>query len=492
MRAPAPHTFELAIKAMRGTLLRAGTRGGAFAGIAYDSRTTAAGQLFFALPGERVDGFAFAAQAAAAGAMGVVVARARGVPPGCDGLTVIGVDDPRLAMGDLARAVRASFRGQVVGITGSMGKTTTKELAAAALRTLGDVLRTPGSLNTEIGLPVTVLSASGREAAWVLEMAMRGRGEIAYLADIARPNVGVITNVSGAHLERLGSIEEIARAKGELFAGLAHDGVAILPADDPLIAAEVERVAPERRITFEGAARARLPVDVRLLEVLPAGVAGSVVRYAVRGTPVVVRLPLGGAHNARNGAAALAVALAVGAPTVEAARALETLELPPHRSAIVPAAGRVVLDDCYNANPDAMRAALASVVASAGPARAFAILGDMLELGPAAEELHAAVGRDAGARLAGLVAVGAHAETVVAGARAAGLAAARAVAAASPEEAAARVAAWTSPGDWVLVKASRGMKLERAVAALVAALQPDAPDSRHSPPFPHSPSAGRG
>ena len=473
MNAPASRTLDFAARAMRGTVLQAGTRGAGFAGIAYDSRAAAKGQLFFALPGARVDGFAFAAQAAAAGVAGLVVARARGVPAGCAGVAVLGVDDPRLAMGDLARAVRAQFRGHVIGVTGSMGKTTTKELVAAALRPLGDVLRTPGSLNTEIGMPVTILSATGAEAAWVLEMAMRGRGEIAYLADVARPGVGVITNVSGAHLERLGSIEEIARAKGELFAGLGPDGVAILPADDPLIAAEAAPIARARRITFDGASRARVPdeVDVRVLEVIPAGAAGSVVRYAVRGTPVVVRLPLGGAHNARNGAAALAVALAAGAPLVEAAHALETLELPPHRSAAVPAGGRVVLDDSYNANPDAMRAALASVVASAGAGRAFAILGDMLELGPDAEELHRAVGRDAGARLAGLVAVGARADAFIAGARAAGLAAERAVAAASAEDAASRVAAWTAPGDWVLVKASRGMKLERAVTALVDAFK---------------------
>jgi UDP-N-acetylmuramoyl-tripeptide--D-alanyl-D-alanine ligase len=473
LTTPASHTFDFAARAMHGTFLQAGAPGATFAGVAYDSRMAAARQLFFALPGERVDGFAFAAQAAEAGVAGVVVARARGVPAGCDGLAVIGVDDPRLAMGDLARAVRAAFRGHVIGVTGSMGKTTTKELVASALRPLGEVLRTPGSLNTDVGLPVSVLSASGTEAAWVLEMAMRGRGEIAYLADVARPGVGVITNVAGAHLERLGSIEEIARAKGELFAGLGPEGIAVLPADDPLIAARAEVVAAERRLTFDGAgrARARVDVDVRVLEVIPAGVAGAVVRYAVRGTPVVVRLPLGGAHNARNGAAALAVALAVGVPAVDAARALETLELPPHRSAIVPAGGRVVLDDCYNANPDAMRAALASVVASAGAGRAFAILGDMLELGPDAEELHRAVGRDAGARLAGLIAVGARADAFVAGARAAGLAADRATAAASPEEAAARIAAWTAPGDWVLVKASRGMKLERAVKALVEAFQ---------------------
>jgi UDP-N-acetylmuramoyl-tripeptide--D-alanyl-D-alanine ligase len=480
--APASHALEFAVRATRGKVLQAGGRGAAFAGIAYDSRLAGAGQLFFALPGERVDGFAFAGQAAAAGVAGVVVARGRGVPEGCAGVAVVEVDDPRLAMGDLARAVRAKFRGHVVGVTGSMGKTTTKELAAAALRPLGSVLRTPGSLNTEVGMPVTILSARGDEAAWVLEMAMRGRGEIAYLADVARPGLGVITNVSGAHLERLGSIEEIARAKGELYAGLGDGGVAVLPADDPLVIAQAEPVAPGRRITFDGAGPALLPVDVRLLEVIAAGVAGSVVRYAVRGQPFVVRLPLAGAHNARNGAAALAVALAVGAPLVEAARALETFELPPHRSAVVPAGGRVVLDDCYNANPDATRAALASVVEAAGAGRAFAILGDMLELGPDAEELHRAVGREAGARLAGLAAVGSRADALVAGAREAGLPADRAVAAATPEEAAARVAAWTAPGDWVLVKASRGMKLERAVTALADAL---------SSSDPHSTKAGR-
>jgi UDP-N-acetylmuramoyl-tripeptide--D-alanyl-D-alanine ligase len=469
LSAVASHTFDFATRAMRGTLLQPG-RASAFAGAAADSRAVAAGQLFFALPGERVDGFAFAAQAAAAGAAGIIVANGRGVPAGCEGLAVIGVDDPRLALGDLARAVRAEFRGHVIGVTGSNGKTTTKELVAAALRPLGDVLRTPGNFNTDVGLPLTILGASGAEAAWVLEMAMRGRGEIAYLADVARPGVGVITNVSGAHLERLGSLEEVARAKGELFAGLGPEGIAILPADDPLIEAQAAPVSRDRRITFDGVVRGA--VDVRVLETIPAGAAGAVVRYAVRGTPVVVRSPLAGAHNARNGAAALGVALAVGVPCVVAARALESLALPPHRSAVVPAGGRVVLDDCYNANPDSMRAALASVVASAGASHAFAILGDMLELGPDAEELHRAVGRAAGARLAGLVAIGASAETLVAGAREAGLPAARAVVAATPAAAAARVAAWTAPGDWVLVKASRGMKLERAVAALVDSLEP--------------------
>jgi UDP-N-acetylmuramoyl-tripeptide--D-alanyl-D-alanine ligase len=465
----ASHTFDFAARATRGTIVRKGSRGDAFAGGASDSREVKAGNVFFAFPGERVDGFAFAAQAAAGGAAGIVVARGRGVPAGCDGLTVIEVDDARLAMGDLTKAVRAEFRGKVVGVTGSNGKTTTKELVAAALAPMGDVLRTPGSLNTDVGLPLTVLGATGREAAWVLEMAMRGRGEIAYLAEIASPDVGVITNVGGAHLERLGTIEEVAKAKGELFAGLGPKGVAIFPAGDPLVAPQAAHIPAARHVTFDGGNAGARP-DVRILELLSAGAAGSVVRYAAGDLPVVARLPLAGVHNAKNGAAALAVALALGVPAPEAARALEQVALPPHRSAAVPAGGRVVLDDCYNANPDSMKAALRSVVASSGAGRAFAILGDMKEIAADPEALHREVGRFAGERVAGLVALGSLADALVAGAREAGLSVDRAVAAATPEDAAKTAAAWTAPGDWVLVKASRGMKLERAVDALVATL----------------------
>jgi UDP-N-acetylmuramoyl-tripeptide--D-alanyl-D-alanine ligase len=464
----ARQSLEFAASAMHGTIVRAGARVATFAGAAADSRAVSAEQLFFALPGERVDGFDFVAQAGAVGAAGVVVAAARGLPAGCGDLTVIAVEDPRRALGDLARAVRAAFRGKVVAVTGSNGKTTTKELCAAALRPLGAALRTPGNFNTDVGLPLTILSATGQEAVWVLEMAMRARGEIATLTDIARPHIGVITNVAAAHLETLGSLEEVARAKGELFAGLGPEGFAVLPADDPLVTAQAAPVAPERRITFG----ARASGDVRVLDVVPAGAAGGVVRYAVYGTPVVVRLPLGGAHNARNGAAALAAAYAAGVSPRAAAIELETVALPPHRSAALPAGGRTILDDCYNANPASMSAALASLAAAAPDGHAFAILGDMLELGPDAEALHRALGREAGARLAGLAVVGNFAGAVVAGARDAGLSAEHAVVAASPEAAAATLAPWTAAGDWILIKASRGIRLERAVEALRATLAP--------------------
>jgi UDP-N-acetylmuramoyl-tripeptide--D-alanyl-D-alanine ligase len=460
------HTLDFAARAMAGTILEAGARGPSFVGAAADSRAVEPEQLFFALPGERVDGFDFVAQAVASGAAGVVVARARGVPTGRANAAVIAVDDPRRALGDLARALRAEFRGRVVAVTGSNGKTTTKELVAAALRPLGPVLRTPGNFNTDVGLPLTILSATGTEAAWVLEMAMRAPGEIATLAEIARPEIGIITNVAAAHLETLGSIEGVARAKGELFAGLGPQGTAVFPADDSLIATQAAPVAPARRLTFGDRSG-----DVRILDFIPAGAGGSVVRYAVRGTPVVVRLPLGGAHNARNGAAALAAAAAAGVSPVEAAAGLETVTLPPHRSAPVAAGGRTILDDCYNANPASMTAALGALAAASGEGRRFAILGDMLELGPGAETAHRALGRAAGG-LAGLAAVGQFAPIVVGEARAAGLTAERAVVASSPEAAAAVLASWTSAGDWILVKASRGLRLERAVEALRVALGP--------------------
>ncbi len=197
-----------------------------------------------------------------------------------------------------------------------------------------------------------------------------------------------------------------------------------------------------------------------------------------------MRLPLGGAHNARNGAAALAVALAAGVPAVAAASELERVELPPHRSAAIAMGGRTILDDAYNANPGSMAAAIAAVATAAGgedgaasdtAPRALAILGDMLELGPDAAAYHEAIGREAGARLAGVVAVGAHAAAIVAGARAAGLTAGRAVTATSPEEAARIAVDWTRPGDWILVKASRGLRLERAVETLRALLDSQPP-----------------
>jgi UDP-N-acetylmuramoyl-tripeptide--D-alanyl-D-alanine ligase len=439
-----------------------------FVAAASDSREVKPGRLFFALAGERVDGFEFCAAAAQAGAAAVVVAAGRGRPAGCDKIPVIAVADPRKALGDLAAAVRQRYRGRVVGVTGSNGKTTTKELIAAALGSAGQVLRTQGNLNTDVGLPLTVLEATGKEDFWVLEMAMRAPGEIAYLARIAEPNVGLVTNVAGAHLGRLGSLDAVARAKGEIFGALAPGGIAVLPVDEPRLEPLVASLpeARQRRFGFAGAASAG--AFVRIMEFIPAGAAGSLVRLSVGYQPVVVRLALAGEHNARNAAAALAVTSALGVPLLPAAAALEGATLPPHRSHVVSLAGRTLLDDCYNANPTSMSAALRTLVRSAGRfGRAFAILGDMLELGDGAAALHEAIGQEAVKMgVAGLAAVGSLGAEIAKGAVGAGLPASRALVCADPEAAAQAVSTWSGPGDWILVKASRGMRLERAVEAL--------------------------
>lgn len=478
---PRTRTLGFARHAMRasyvdgvGVGVPAGRDDAPFAGIASDSRSVTRGRLFFALPGERVDGFTFAGAAAQAGAAALVVAAGRGVPEGVAGTPVLAVDDVRAAMGRLAAAVAREFRGKIVGVTGSNGKTTTKELIAAALAASGRVHKTAGNLNSDVGLPIVVLEADGDEDYWVLEMAMRARGEIAYLADLCAPHVGVVTNVAAAHLGVLGSIEAIAAAKGEMFHHLREGGIGVLPEGERLVEEQAAHLPESRKRRFglrlrAGAARdggPRAPVAVEVLDIVADGPAASVLRLRVGDHPEVAQVPLAGTHNALNAAAALAVVGALGLPSGPAARGLADVTLPPHRSRPVVLGGRTVIDDCYNANPGSMRAAL-SLLVSAGTGRSFALLGDMLELGPDAERLHAEIGRElVGLGVAGVAAVGPLAAQVAAGARDAGLGADRVVTSDDPQAAAHIVAGWMQPGDVVLVKGSRGMRLERAVETL--------------------------
>jgi UDP-N-acetylmuramoyl-tripeptide--D-alanyl-D-alanine ligase len=398
-----------------------------------DSRHAGPGDLFVGLVGDNVDGGRFAAQALAQGAWGVLVGEehaedARCAPPGA----LLATADPLGALQRLATAWRRELGAQVVGVTGSTGKTSTKDLLAAMVDQRRRVVATPANLNTEIGLPLTILGAPAGTEVLVLEMAMRGRGQIAELAAIAEPDVGVIVNVGPVHLELLGSIEAIAATKAELLGGLRPGGTAVIPAAEPLL-------DPYRRD------------DVTTVTFGPGG--------DVAELPEGLRLPFTSAHMRQNALAALAAARAVGVePEGEIAVALsamrgQRLELP---------GGIVVVNDCYNANPMSMRAALDDLAVSAA-GRRIAVLGDMLELGPDELRFHEEIG--AHARAAGvdvLVTVGPLAEAMAApfGGE---------THHASDAQAAARlVATLVAPGDTVLVKASRGVGLEAVAEGLAA------------------------
>jgi UDP-N-acetylmuramoyl-tripeptide--D-alanyl-D-alanine ligase len=424
---------EQVAEAAGGRLVAPAPRPGGPTRAVIDSRAAGAGDLFVGLPGENVDGGRFAPQALAGGAWGVLVApehaeAAKCAIPGA----LIAADDPLLALQRLATAWRRALGCRVVGITGSVGKTSTKDILAAMLAQAKRTVANRENLNTDIGLPLTVLEAPPGTEALVLEMGMRGPGQIAELTAIAEPDVAVITAVAPVHLELMGSIEAIAAAKAELVAGLKPGGTAVLPAGEALL-------EPHRRD------------DVTTVTFGPGG--------DVEALPDGLTLPFDSAHMRRNALAALAAARAVG---VEPDGLLD-VALSSFRGQRMHLPGDiVVVNDCYNANPMSMRAALDDLAASAS-GRRVAVLGDMLELGPDEARFHAEVGthaRETGVDL--LVAVGPRAAHFADGYG-------DVVALPDAQAAAETVPRLLQPGDTVLLKGSRGVGLEVVARALEAA-----------------------
>jgi UDP-N-acetylmuramoyl-tripeptide--D-alanyl-D-alanine ligase len=430
-------------------LVRPGTAAGGPVRAVVDSRAVESGDLFVGIRGEQADGGRFAPAALQAGAWGVLVTpeHARDLPG--EG-AVLATRDPIAALGRLARAWREELGCPVVGITGSTGKTSTKEILAALLAPHVRTLASQANFNTEIGLPLNVLAAEPGVEAMVLELAMRGAGQIAELADIARPDVGVVVNVGPVHLELLGSLPAIAAAKAELIVGLEPGGTAVLPAREDLL-------APHRR------------GDVRTLTFGPGGdvtlVAqdGPRVTIAAPGERIELEVPFTQAYHRDNLLAATAAALAVG---VTPGGPVEVTFSPLRGERIELQDGTVVLDDCYNANPMSMRAALDELASAEAPRR-VAVLGDMLELGPDELAYHEEVGRQAAARGVDLL--------LTVGERAVAIGHAfdgPSHAVADADEAAAILPELLEPGDVVLVKGSRGVGLEvvgRALRAHVGA-----------------------
>ena len=417
--------------------------------VTLDSRDVQLGGLFAALDGEHVDGHDFAAQAIASGASAVIASRPVDEP-------CIVVDDVTVALAQLATHVLGRLDPVVIAVTGSQGKTSVKDLLAAVLEPSGTTIAPVGSFNNELGVPLTVLRADPETRYLVVEMGARGVGHIASLCRIAPPDVAVVLNVGQAHVGEFGSSDVTARAKGEIVEALSADGTAVLNADDARVAA-MASLTSARILTF--------------------GESGEVVLGGVRldddgeplftlshaGVTVEVHVPQIGAHHASNAAAAATTALALGLDLPTVAERLDHAEArsPMRMARHVRDDGLVVIDDAYNANPESMAAAL-HALASVGGGRRVAVLGEMLELGDGSHDSHVEVGRLA-AELGvdRVVAVGAGAAGIAEGAGE------RGTAVADVDEAIRELSAWLTPADVVLVKASRGVRLERVTEALL-------------------------
>jgi UDP-N-acetylmuramoyl-tripeptide--D-alanyl-D-alanine ligase len=454
-----------------------------------DSREVRRGDLFVGLPGEQVDGGTFAAQAAAAGAWGVLTSpeHAKFAVISSDAaVRVFAVDDPLLALGLFARARvdRLHAAGcMVLAITGSTGKTSTKDILLALLEPhfRGTVHGSPRNYNTDIGLPLAVLGAPDGTRALVLEMAMRGPGQIKQLCEIAQPQIGVITNIGPVHLELLGTVEDVAEAKAELIAALPPDGVCVVPAFAEALRPHLRREV--RTITFgswssgeSGSASdvervAQAAADIRVLAATPAevdGQRGLRAEIAIGADHAVFEFNFRQAHNLVNSLAAIGAGRAAGVPVqslVEGARQVQFSEL--RGEEVELPSGAVVVNDCYNANPISMRAALdylADLAAERQAPRAVAVLGEMAELGSGGPEFHREMGAHAattGVKV--LVAVGELGDDYVQGYGDAG----DVHRAADASEAAVLVRDLIEPGDAVLVKGSRSVGLESVATSLM-------------------------
>jgi UDP-N-acetylmuramoyl-tripeptide--D-alanyl-D-alanine ligase len=432
-----------------------GPTGAGFERASIDSRDTREGDLFFALRGERTDGHDFVPQAIAAGATGAVVERPLAI---AGAAREFHVSDSLEALQRLAAYWRLRHDVRAIGVTGSVGKTTAKELIASVLSSRFRVLKSEANLNTEIGIPLTLLQLRPEHQCAVLEMAMYARGDIALLAQIAAPQVGVVTNVGPVHLERLGSLGSIAAAKAELVEALPADGLAVLNGDDPRVAAFANRT--RARSILYGTSQ---QCQVRGEQVKSLGLDGVSFRLVTPEGAIAVRCPLSGRHHVYPALAAAAVGLSQGLTLGDVAQSLAqarpglrlTRRTGPH--------GSTIIDDSYNASPASMLAALDLL--GECPGRRIAVLGEMRELGSATAEGNLAVGERAAGRCNLLFAIGEEARDIGKAASAAGLKDVRFLL--SLEDASEALHRELRSGDHVLIKGSRAVGLESVVQALV-------------------------
>jgi UDP-N-acetylmuramoyl-tripeptide--D-alanyl-D-alanine ligase len=430
-------------------------------GYSIDSRSVAPGDLFFAVRGERLDGHDFVQSALERGAVAAVVEATR-IEQLPKDLPLLGVENTLAALQSLGSAVRKHWGKPLIGVTGSAGKTTTKELVATVLSHKYRVLKSLGNLNNHFGMPLQLLKLEPEHDIAVIEMGMNHPGEITALAKLAKPDVGVVTCVAPVHIEYFKSIAEIARAKRELIDTLPDDGIAVLNADDDYVSRFGSHFNG-RIVTFG----INHPSDVRAYQVHSAGAAGSRFEAVTREGRFDAELPLIGTHNIYNALAAMAVGTAFGIPAQQSVDALRGVSAADKRGEIIAVGGATVINDCYNSNPKALESMIDALATMTAKGRHIVVAGEMLELGAQSETLHRQSGQHAARRKIDVViGVRGNAKFIVDGARevaAQTKTKTRAEFLPTPQDAGEWLAREVRPGDVVLLKASRGVKLEQAL-----------------------------
>ena len=458
-------TIEEVLKATGGKLLQ-GKGNAFFQGISTDSRTVAEGELFVALKGPRFDGHHYAVEALAKKAGGVLIEEDQVGDIRWNGYrsrAVIAVKDTLYALGDMARDWRRKYGTPVVALTGSNGKTTTKEMIAACLETTFPILKTEGNLNNLIGVPLTLLTLTEKERVVVLEMGMNVPGEIRRLTEMVEPDVGLITNIQKVHLEGMGSLERLEEEKGELFRKMRRDGTILVNQDDPRVI-ELARDYPGQKITFG----IEHPAEVMAKEIRLRGAEGTSFTLILESEIMEIHLRLLGRHFVPNALSAMAVACLFGVEVKEAKEALENFQPFPMRMEVVLLkGGEILINDAYNANPDSVELALETLVEAKRKGRAIAVLGDMLELGEFTKEAHQRIGQKVSElSIDFLLAFGEEAPVVVESAICHGFPMERARIVESHSEALSILRRMIQSGDWILVKGSRRMVMEKIVEGL--------------------------
>lgn len=457
-----------------GAKLERGREETAVTGVSIDSRTLCAGDVFFAISGENFDGHDFIAAAMSSGAVCVVVSEQGAAGKDLKSVkNMVVVTDTLTALGDLAAQVRAGFKRPLIAVSGSSGKTTTKEMIASILQQSGRVLKTEGNKNNLVGLPLTLFGLGEKDGSAVVELGINEVEEMQRLAEIAAPDVAVLTNIGRAHIEGLGSMDSVAKEKLELFDAVVgrrdKTGMIVVNMDDERIAAAVEAVPKERMVTFGSkATRGSIP-DVLISGIELEG-ASLKVGFVVRGEEIRVSFHSPLRTNAINAAAAIAATLPLGAEVKDIIKGLESFDQPAGRMEVLRAGKVVLLDDSYNANPDSVGEALKSLVVMAGleGARSVAILGDMLELGALTERFHREVGAVARELDVGLlITVGKASEATALGAKNAGMADDGVLHFADNKDAIKALAEIIMEGDIVLVKGSRSSRMEEVVEGIL-------------------------